>query len=64
MICRANHIRAILGWPGGIATGEGPKPKGMHWRRFEALVAEHNATARIWSDATVSWVEKVLHRDR
>jgi hypothetical protein len=26
-------------------NGDGDKPKGMHWRTFERLKAEHNAVA-------------------
>ena len=39
---RADHIRDRLGWEPGILNGHGPKPKGMHWRTFERLVAEHD----------------------
>jgi len=40
---RAERTRARLGWEPGILNGEGLKPKGMHWRTFEKLVAEHDA---------------------
>ena len=39
---RADRIRERLGWEAGILNGEGDKPKGMHWRTFERLHAEHN----------------------
>ena len=39
---RADRIRDRLGWEAGILNGEGDKPKGMHWRTFERLHAEHN----------------------
>ena len=39
---RAGRIRDRLGWQPGILNGEGDKPKGMHWRTFERLHAEHN----------------------
>lgn len=39
---RADRIRARLDWELGILNGEGLKPKGMHWRTFEKLVAEHD----------------------
>lgn len=42
---RAETIRRRLGWKAGIANPEGGKPKGMHWRTFERLKAEHNAFA-------------------
>jgi hypothetical protein len=41
----AEKIRRRLGWPAGIANPDGGKPKGMHWRTFERLTAEHDAFA-------------------
>lgn len=40
---RADRIRDKLGWEPGILNGDGPKPKGMHWRTFDRLWAEHDA---------------------
>lgn len=40
---RADTIRRRLGWEPGILNGSGGKPKGMHWRTFERLKAEHDA---------------------
>jgi len=40
---RADRIRERLGWEPGILNGSGLKPKGMHWRTFEKLTAEHDA---------------------
>ena len=42
---RAETIRRRLGWEAGIANPEGGKPRGMHWRTFERLKAEHDAFA-------------------
>jgi len=42
---RADTIRRRLGWRAGIANPKGGKPKGMHWRTFERLTAEHDAFA-------------------
>jgi len=42
---RAETIRRRLGWEPGIANLEGDKPKGMHWRTFDRLRAEHDAFA-------------------
>jgi hypothetical protein len=40
----ADRIRDRLGWPGGILEGSGwGKPKGMHWRTYEALSRKHDA---------------------
>lgn len=40
---RADRIRARLKWDAGILNGPGWKPKGMHWRTYERLRAEHDA---------------------
>lgn len=41
---RADKIRRRLGWPVGILNATpGTKPKGMHWRTFWRLNAEHDA---------------------
>lgn len=40
---RADRIRRRLGWDLGILNGNGDKPKGMHWRTYERLKAEHDA---------------------
>lgn len=42
---RANTIRRRLGWEPGIRNLPGWKPKGMQWRTFERLKAEHDAFA-------------------
>ena len=42
-IRRADNIRERLGWKPGIAHPDGGKPRGMHWRTFERLTAEHDA---------------------
>lgn len=40
---RADKIRERLEWDAGILNSNGWKPKGMHWRTFERLRAEHDA---------------------
>ncbi len=39
---RLDAIRERLGWPDGFLNGDGWKPKGMHWRTFYKLRAEHD----------------------
>lgn len=39
---RADRLRKKLGWEPGILNGPGLKPKGMHWRTYERLLAQHN----------------------
>jgi hypothetical protein len=38
---KADKIRARLGLEAGILNGTGWKPKGMHWRTYWRLYAEH-----------------------
>lgn len=40
---RADTIRTRLGWQAGIANPKGEKPKGMHWRTYQRLIAKHDA---------------------
>lgn len=40
---RADKIRDRMGWGPGILNGVEWKPKGMHWRTYERLCAEHEA---------------------
>ena len=39
---RTDRIRKRLGWLPGIFNGPGLKPKGMHWRTYWWLTAEHD----------------------
>lgn len=41
-IAMAEKVRSRLRWEPGIAHGTGPKPKGMHWATYRALVKTHN----------------------
>lgn len=36
-------IRCKLKWEPGILNGDGDKPKGMHRRTYQRLVAQHDA---------------------
>jgi len=44
---RADKIREKLGWPIGILNPTGGKPKGMHWKTYRRLSAEHDAFADV-----------------
>ncbi len=59
---RANTIRRRLGWEPGILNGNGWKPKGMHWRTFERLKAEHDAFARASLDGMAQRLSLTGHR--
>lgn len=43
---RSNTIRKKLGWKPGFFSPQGSKPKGMHWRTYRSLKAEHQARER------------------
>jgi hypothetical protein len=38
---RADAVRCQLGWEPGIASGIGPRPRGMHRYTFEVLVSQY-----------------------
>jgi hypothetical protein len=44
---RADRIRETLGWPPGVYNGKGRKPRGMHWRTYVRLTAQHDALVKI-----------------
>ena len=44
---RADKIRTRLGWPTGILNGDGGKPKGMHWKTYQRLKADHDALVQV-----------------
>ena len=44
---RAEKIRDKLAWEPGILNGNGIKPKGMHWKTYRRLTAEHDAFVNV-----------------
>ena len=53
---RADTIRRRLGWRVGILNPSGGKPKGMRWRTFERLTAEHDAFVRKSLAGIMRWL--------
>ena len=49
--------RRRLGWELGAPFPI--KPKGMHWRRWERLVAEYSAAAKAAHVALEKWVDEM-----
>lgn len=49
-IRRADAIRDRLGWQAGILNPDGWKPRGMHWRTFWRLKAEHDRLRGVGMD--------------
>lgn len=45
-IRKAERIRERLGWEPGILNGKDWKPKGMHWRTYDGLTAQHDSLAQ------------------
>ncbi len=58
MARRADRIRDKLGWKQGILNGKGWKPKGMHWKTFEQLTAQHDA----YVNASLTGISAQLNR--
>lgn len=44
---KAERIREKLGWEPGILNGNGWKPKGMHFKTFDQLTAQHDSFVNI-----------------
>ena len=59
---RADNIRRCLGWKVGIANPVGDKPKGMHWRTFARLKAEHDAFANASWAGMAEWLGRMNRR--
>ncbi|GAB0151606.1 hypothetical protein [Marinobacterium sp. BA1] len=55
-IDRTQRLRKKLGWPAGILTPCGNRPKGMHETTFRKLEAKHNAC---WLDALGHWSDRL-----
>ena len=53
---RVDRIRNKLGWTPGLANGHGEKPKGMHWRTFDRLCAEHDYHERVTWAGVGAWL--------
>ena len=53
---RADAIRERLRWEAGILNPDGWKPKGMHWRTFWRLKAEHD---RLKGGALGAWAKRL-----
>jgi ribulose bisphosphate carboxylase small subunit len=59
---KANAIREQLGWKAGIAHADGEKPKGMHWKTFNKLKAEHDFRVQRILGHTMAWCAKVQRK--
>jgi len=46
LIRKADKLRKKLAWEPGVLNGGGWKPKGMHWKTFWRLKAEHDQCAK------------------
>ena len=42
LLKRVAVIRERLGWPQGIANGQGERPRYMHHKTYQKLIAEHD----------------------
>lgn len=59
---KADKIRCRLGWGAGIALPDGRKPKGMHWKTFNRMKTEHDATVQRIFGWTDQWCAKMISR--
>ena len=61
---KANNLRDLLGWKPGIAHADGYKRKGMHWKTFYRLKAEHDFYVQRIFGHTAEWCAKVQARQQ
>ena len=61
---KANNIRELLGWRPGIIHADGAKPKGMHWKTFNRMKAEHDFRVQKILGHTAQWIEEINNRRR
>ena len=54
---KGNKIRDRLGWEPGMLNGYGWKPKGMHWKTFNRLEAQHNQIAEILHNEIMAYLD-------
>jgi hypothetical protein len=59
-LTRAQDVRMKLGASGSIEDPFPPKPKGMHWRTYDRMVAKDRAAQRIWFGAVEGWLLRRL----
>lgn len=59
---RAAVLRHRLGWRPGIAHGHGAKPKGMHWRTYWRMQAQHDVSANKAMACTVARLRRMVAR--
>ncbi|MGZ4954397.1 MAG: hypothetical protein ACXV8Q_04720 [Methylobacter sp.] len=59
---KAGKIRRRLGWQSGIALPDGAKPKGMHWKTFYRMKAEHDVNVQRICGLTAQWCAKITSR--
>jgi hypothetical protein len=59
---KADNLRDRLGWRPGIANADGYKPKGMPWKTFYRLKAEHDVYVQRIFGHTMEWCAEVQNK--
>jgi hypothetical protein len=59
---RADQIRRRLGWQIGILNRRGGRPRGMHWRRYRELTAQHDACVMAALAAEARLLDEAIQR--
>ncbi|MGL4666575.1 MAG: hypothetical protein ACRCWR_01440, partial [Saezia sp.] len=54
---KVEKVRERLKWEAGILNGQGWKPKGMHWKTFDRLVALHNQVEKPMLDGIMKHIK-------
>jgi hypothetical protein len=59
---QAQKIREQLGGSLGFVDDFPPKPKGMHWKRYERLQRQHDAAEEQFLVMTAAWIYRLTGR--
>jgi hypothetical protein len=61
-IMKAQKIRLQLGGSADMLEGFPPRPKGMHWKRYERLRTRHDAATERYLGMSMAWLRRLRAR--
>jgi hypothetical protein len=61
-IMKAQKIRQRLGGSANMLEKFPPRPKGMHWKRYERLRTRHDAATEHYLGTTTAWLRRLQAR--
>jgi hypothetical protein len=64
LIRKVDKLREKLDWEPGILNEDGLKPKGMHWKTFRELRAQHDVFAKAGMDGMMAALDRASRKIR